>query len=101
MCQARGQVAQMRFDAEGYGFRRRADYLTATWDMFVEMEQASDSTWQPSNDNTFVSNQFESESVFEMSDAQIGGLVAHEEEHHRGNLDFGGVPDQTQATCES
>jgi hypothetical protein len=90
----------MRFDAEGYGYRRGVG--SPGWGMYVDLyEDSSKPTgYGKYTENTWVT--MEGELALESGQgtlAEWGGSVAHEEVHHRLYGHDSGEPQRIEDLC--
>ena len=93
-----GNVARMRFDAVGYGFRPGDNRPDERAYVMMEPDSSYSSGYGPTDDNTFVNDIATQEPI-----NSLGGLVAHEERHQSGAdnpAHTTGVGYQTEALCD-
>lgn len=80
-CEFAGSMARLRFEAEGYGYRAGNPSEYPQYDAYVIQEQ--DWSWYsgfgPTDYNTYANPSF-----FSRTEAQMAGLIAHEEQHQGG-----------------
>jgi len=80
-CQFAGNMARLRFEAEGYGYRPGDPSVYPQYDAYVI--QQHDWSWYsgygPTDYNTYANPSF-----FTKTEAQMAGLIAHEEQHQAG-----------------
>lgn len=80
-CQFAGNMARLRFEAEGYGYRPADRNIAPFKDAYVLMQEVPTnySQWGPTDYNTYVHVSF-----FSRTQAQQAGVIADEEMHQAG-----------------